>query len=143
VGARAVVGVGESLHHGKCLCGAVSYRARGLADIWYCHCTQCRSLTGHYLAACRTTQDRLSITGEVVWAPHSGSSEYARCALCGSLLFWANRNTDTISVLPGSLESSDGIAERGHIYLCEKGSYYEISDGLPQFDRYPDKGLSA
>ena len=56
---------------GKCLCGAVAYRATGLANIWYCHCAQCRALTGHYLAACRTARDRLEIVGEVVWAPHS------------------------------------------------------------------------
>lgn len=130
-------------HTGKCLCGAVTYRAEGLADIWYCHCTQCRALSGHYLAACRTRTDRIEISGEVVWAHHSGQSEHARCARCGSLLFWANRGTEYTSVLPGSLDSSTGIAERGHIYLAEKGSYYEIADGLPQYQRYPDGGLTS
>ncbi len=143
VAAKGGGGVGEAVHHGKCLCGAVTYRARGLADIWYCHCTQCRALTGHYLAACRTTHDRLDVDGDVVWARHSGTSEHARCAACGSLLFWTNRQTDTISVLPGSLDSTQGIAERGHIYLSERGGYYAISDGLPQFATYPDEGLSA
>lgn len=131
------------LHTGRCLCGAVSYRARGLADIWYCHCRQCRALSGHYLAACRTREELLEIDGEVVWAPHSGAAEHARCASCGSLLFWARRGSGHVSVLPGSLESTAGIAERGHIYLGEKGSYYAITDGLPQFDRYPEEGLTT
>jgi hypothetical protein len=143
VDAKAVAAVAENVHSGKCLCGAVTYRAQGLADIWYCHCTQCRALSGHYLAACRTAQASLTVQGEVVWAPHSGTSEHARCAQCGSLLFWTNRQSDFISVLPGSLNSAEGIEERGHIYLSEKGSYYEVNDGLPQFERYPDKGLSA
>ncbi|MFO1239351.1 MAG: GFA family protein [Sphingomonadaceae bacterium] len=124
-------------YNGKCLCGAVSYRATGLADIWYCHCTQCRSLTGHFLAACRTRRDRLFVSGDIVWSPHSGAAEHARCAQCGSLLFWANRSTNSISVLPGGLENTDGIDVGGHIFVSEKGGYYEIDDGLPQFGRYP------
>jgi hypothetical protein len=130
-------------HTGQCLCGAVSYRARGLADIWYCHCRQCRRLTGHYLPACRTTHAQLTVSGEVVWALHSGKSEHGRCAACGSLLFWATKGSEYVSVLPGALESTDGIAVRGHIFVAEKGDYYEITDGLPQFARYPERGLQA
>lgn len=129
-------------HTGKCLCGAVTYRAEGLADIWYCHCTQCRALSGHYLAACRTDTDKLEVTGEVVWAHHSGKSVHGRCARCGSLLLWATEGSGHVSVLPGSLESAEGIAERGHIFVAEKGDYYAITDGLPQFDRYPQTGLT-
>jgi hypothetical protein len=131
------------VHTGKCLCGAVTYRAEGLADIWYCHCTQCRALSGHFLAACRTDRAGLKTSGEVVWAHHSGASEHARCAKCGSLLFWATRASGHISVLPGSLDHSEGIRERGHIYVGEKGDYYEIADGLPQFTTYPEEGLQS
>ena len=81
------------------------------------------------------------MSGDIVWSPHSGASEHARCAQCGSLLFWANRSTNSISVLPGSLEKTDGIAVRGHIFVSEKGDYYEIDDGLPQFDRFPAEAL--
>jgi hypothetical protein len=130
--------VAEGQHHGKCLCGAVTYRAEGLADIWYCHCRQCRSLTGHYMAACRTERARLTVSGEVVWALHSGASEHGRCAHCGSLLFWSNPRSAKVSVLPGSLDNTDGIAVCGHIYVSEKGDYYEIGDGLPQFSVMPD-----
>jgi len=141
-GEGVAAAVAEHEHSGKCLCGAVSYRATGLADVWYCHCTQCRTLTGHFLAACRTGRERVSVSGEIVWSPHSGSSEHARCVQCGSLLFWANRSTNFISVLPGSLENTDGILVRGHIFVSEKGDYYEINDGLPQFDRYPAEALA-
>jgi len=140
--AKAAVAVAEQ-HTGKCLCGAVSYCAEGLADIWYCHCRQCRALSGHYLAACRTETGKLEISGEVVWAHHSGTSEHARCVVCGSLLFWATKGSGHVSVLPGSLDSAEGITERGHIFLAEKGDYYEIADGLPQFDRFPQHGLKT
>lgn len=126
-----------------CLCGAVTYRATGLADIWYCHCRQCRRLTGNFLPACRTTREQLTVSGEVVWALHSGQSEHGRCAACGSLLFWATKGSGHISVLPGSLENTDGISVGGHIFVAEKGDYYEITDGLPQFARYPERGLQS
>lgn len=115
----------------------MTYRAAGLADIWYCHCTQCRALTGHYLAACRTEREKLSIIGDVVWAPHSGTSEHGRCVQCGSLLFWSNKQSEHISILPGSLTSSEGIGILGHLYISEKGDYYEITDGLPQYATWP------
>ena len=127
----------EAIHSGKCLCGAVSYRARGLADIWYCHCTQCRKLTGHYIAACRTTNDKLDVSGDVIWAHHSGTSQHARCAACGSLLFWARQGSGVVSVLPGSLDHTDGIDCKGHIFVAEKGDYYTITDGLPQYSTQP------
>jgi hypothetical protein len=135
--------VAEPAHSGQCLCGAVTYRAKGLADIWYCHCDQCRALTGHFLAACRTDRTQVQVAGPVSWSAHSGTSDHGRCARCGSLLFWARRTSKEISILPGSLDSSDGIAVRGHIYVAEKGGYYDITDGLPQFARAPEMGLAS
>lgn len=142
-GEGVAAAVDKQRHAGRCLCGAVRYEATGLTGIWYCHCRQCRALTGHYLAACRTKNEDLAISGEVVWAHHSGDAEHGRCANCGSLLFWANRKSQHISVLPGSLDNTDGIAVGGHIFVIEKGDYYTIDDGLPQFDRYPDKALQG
>lgn len=78
VDAKAAVAVDELAHCGKCLCGAVTYRATGLADIWYCHCAQCRSLTGHYMAACRTARENVHVSGDVIWSYHSGTSEHGR-----------------------------------------------------------------
>ena len=131
-----------AVHTGRCHCGAVTYRAEGLADIWYCHCRQCRSLTGHYLAACRTERDRIAITGELRWTAVSADSSHGFCAACSSPLFWSNRTSPYLSVLPGSLDSTAGIAQRGHIFVAEKGDYYQIADGLPQYDRRPEQDLS-
>lgn len=125
------------VHTGQCHCGAVTYRAEGLRDIWYCHCRQCRSLTGHYMAACRTERDRIVISGELRWTPVSERSSHGFCAVCSSPLFWSNREKDTISVLPGSLDNTAGLRAVGHIYVAEKGDYYMIDDGLPQYPGAP------
>lgn len=130
-------------HTGRCLCGAATYRARALADIWYCHCRQCRYLTGHFLPACRAKRDDVAISGTVTWSAHSGASELARCTSCAAPLFWSNPASPYLSVLPGSLDHTRGIAVCGHIYVAEKGDYYEITDGLPQFATYPEEGLQS
>jgi len=37
---------------GGCLCGAVRYEVHGaLRPVVMCHCTQCRRVTGHHMAA--------------------------------------------------------------------------------------------
>lgn len=128
-------------HTGTCHCGAVTYRARGLENIWYCHCRQCRTLTGHYLAACRTARDAITITGKVRWTPVSDRASHGFCAQCSSPLFWSNSDAPTLSVLPGSLDSTEGLAAVGHIFVAEKGDYYTIADGLPQWPRWPETAL--
>ncbi|WP_299193659.1 GFA family protein [uncultured Erythrobacter sp.] len=137
----AAADVVADMRSGQCLCGSVTYRAKGLRDIWYCHCRQCRYATGHFMAACRTEKDDLEWDGFISWSAHSGTSEIARCRQCGSPLFWRQPGSATISVVAGSLDDTDGIAVPGHIFTGEKGSYYAISDGLPQSPAEPEGGV--
>jgi len=132
--------VAETVHTGKCHCGAVTFRATGLADVWYCHCRQCRSLTGHYMAACRTSRDALTLSGDVAWTQVSEHSSHGFCPQCHSPLFWSNDTRPTISVVLGSLDDDSGLAAAGHIFVSEKGHYYEITDGLPQYETWPGDG---
>ncbi len=143
-GARAGAGVAEQAEHsGQCHCGAVTFRARGLRDIWFCHCTQCRKLTGHYIAACRTRRENYAIEGELRWTPVSDESAHGFCAACCSPLFWSTASSDNMSVQAGSLEHTRGIGTCGHIFVAEKGDYYEITDGLPQYAGYPEGGMQG
>ncbi len=138
-GGEAAVAVSE-IHTGQCQCGSLTFRAAALRDIWYCHCRQCRRATGHYMAACRTERERIEISGEVRWAAHSGASQQGFCQRCGSLLFWQQPDKPTMSVAAGALDNTDGIEAQGHIFTAEKGAYYTISDGLPQWPGQPDGG---
>lgn len=125
-------------HTGRCLCGAVTYRTEGLRDIWFCHCRQCRAVSGHFVAACRTEKAALTATGDIRWSPHSGTSELGRCAVCGAPLFWRQPASPTISVLAGSLDDTHGLETRGHIFVAEKGDYYTIDDCLPKWPGLPE-----
>ena len=55
-------------------------------------------------------------------------------------MFWDSHGFETISVLAGSLDDPQGLTVKGHIFTAEKGGYYEINDGLPQYDTYPPEG---
>ena len=93
------------------------------------------------MAACRTERERIEITGDVRWTPVSERASHGFCARCSSPMFWSNRELPTISVLPGTLDSTAGLNAVGHIYVTEKGDYYSLDDGLPQFSAAPQGRL--
>lgn len=120
---------------GRCLCGGVRYRVAGdLRPVIYCHCGQCRRTSGHFVAATAVAMDALEIVaGEsLTWF---ASSEYASrgfCRVCGSSLFWRLDDGSHMSIMAGTLDDSGGLEAVEHIYVGDKGGYYELTDGLPQ-----------
>lgn len=133
----------ETVHTGRCHCGSVTYQAVNVSDIWYCHCKQCQHLTGFYIAAAGVKREHLTIQGNVNWLPISDQSKSGHCKACGSYMFWDSNGFDTISILAGNLDNTDGIEVKGHIFVSEKGDYYDINDGLPQYAENPDAGTRA
>jgi hypothetical protein len=120
---------------GGCLCGAVRYEVRGtLRSIVMCHCTQCRRMTGHVMAAtaARCADFRLLTDGGLEWYASSAEARRGFCAHCGSTLFWQGGGRDYISIAAGTLDDSSGLAVACHIFVADKGSYYQIEDGRPQ-----------
>ena len=121
-------------HHGRCLCGSVRYRAQGpLRPVVACHCRQCRRTSGHHAAATAVGRDRLEVAGEVTWHISSPGVRRGFCRICGSNLFWDRESLDSISIFAGTLDSPDGLKLSAHIFVSDKGGYYDIADGLPQF----------
>ncbi len=121
---------------GQCLCGAVTITVAGeLGPVGYCHCTQCRRQTGLYYATTNAPVDRVSITGQENISRYRASSEADRafCRICGSALYWKGDRENTISLMAGLFDSPTGLTGGYHIYCADKGDFYEINDGLPQF----------
>jgi hypothetical protein len=118
---------------GGCLCGAVRYRVTGpLRDVVACHCGQCRRSSGHHVAATAARRDDVAITGEVTWFGSSPEARRGFCARCGSNLLWERPGSERISIFAGTLDMPTGLRLKGHIFVADKGDYYEITDGLPQ-----------
>ena len=123
---------------GSCLCGAVRVLTKGaLRGVIYCHCSQCRKQTGHFYAATDVSDDRLTVRGEenVRWYNSSDFASRGFCGTCGSALFWKRANSDYTSVLAGLFDNPTGLVPDRHIFVADKGDYYTIDDGLPQFSR--------
>ncbi|QND47367.1 GFA family protein [Rhizobium lusitanum] len=123
-------------HTGACLCGSVRFKTRGaLREVVGCHCSQCRKQTGLYFAATDVSLDNLSIEGEeaITWYRASSSARRGFCRTCGSALFWVADNAEKISIMAGLFDEPSELTLGYHIYCADKGDFYEITDGLPQY----------
>lgn len=121
---------------GSCLCGDVSFTVNGpLGRATACHCGQCRKQSGHHWASSSAAESDITITGPVKWYAASDTAKRGFCPECGSFLFWAAHDEDTMSFSLGGLDAPTGLKLQSHIFVADKGDYYEIADGLPQHDR--------
>ncbi len=127
----------RSVKTGGCHCGDVRYRVAGpLRQVVGCHCRQCRKQTGHYLAATGTRVKYLEMTEDrgLKWYRASNTARRGFCGTCGSTLFWQADGADQIAIAAGSLDGDTGLAITAHVFVADKGDYYEIADGLPQHE---------
>ena len=123
---------------GGCLCEAVRYEIRGpVRPVVNCHCTQCRKTSGHFVAATETPREALTLlaAGGLRWYRSSEEARRGFCARCGTFVFWKAHDEDTISFSLGVLEDPTGLRLERHIFVADKGDYYDIADGLPQWER--------
>ena len=125
-------------HVGSCLCGAVRFTIAGdLPPADACHCAMCRKQTGHFLASADVPKAALDFETDEGLAWYASSEKVRRgfCQACGSTLFWDPIERDRIAVAMGALDSPTGTRLHMHIFVADKGDYYEIADGLPQNQR--------
>ncbi|SFR35561.1 Uncharacterized conserved protein [Yoonia tamlensis] len=122
-------------HQGSCMCGAVAFTIDGdIATGNACHCTSCRKQSGHYWASIDVPRTALAIqdADHIRWYQSSEKVRRGFCDTCGSTLFWDPVFQDWTSVAIGALDSPTQMRLSLHIYVSEKGDYYDIADGLPQ-----------
>lgn len=123
------------MHEGSCLCGAVSFEiADTLKPPDACHCSQCRKQSGHFWASTNVSRDALTIHGadHLTWFRSSKAVRRGFCSTCGSALFWDPTEHDVIAVAMGALDAPTDTKLTAHIYVADKGDYYDIADGLAQ-----------
>lgn len=125
---------------GKCLCGGVAFSfAREdlkLADA--CHCSQCRRWSGYLWGSVNAPLGAVAFSRDATLKWYR-ASDYARrgfCSECGASLFWhgdkLDDHKDRIAIALGVLEAPTGLKVAEHIFVVDKGDYYDIADGLPQ-----------
>ena len=123
---------------GGCLCGATRFEVVGaLRPVVCCHCGQCRRWHGHVAAYTAVGKDRLIITegGSLTWYRSSDQAQRGFCRDCGASLFWQPEGRDYVAVAAGALDAPSGLQTARHIFVADKGDYYDIDDGLEQLPR--------
>ncbi len=124
---------------GGCLCGKVRFEVYGeLLTVINCHCSKCRRFHGNVSAYTSTQRENLVMTCEdgLKWyrSTQDETSNVHRgfCKECGSSLFWDPRGKKNISIAAGALDPPTHLKTTRHVWVDQKGDYYEITDALPQ-----------
>jgi hypothetical protein len=129
---------------GTCLCGRVGYAVDDAFEYaMNCHCSQCRRSTGSAfkpLAGIAASRLRLTNGDGNVLRYGDEVGHDLHCDACGSLLYSLVREGRYVHVAMGTLIDEPLIRPSMHIFVGSKAPWFEITDGLPQFDRLPDDG---
>ena len=123
------------MHRGSCLCGAVTFEVSvPLPAPDACHCSKCRKHSGHVFASTDVPRAAVAIRGEdhIAWYTSSEKARRGFCRTCGSSLFWDPLFRDWIGVAMGAFDQPTETHLGVHIFVADKGDYYDIVDGLPQ-----------
>jgi hypothetical protein len=74
---------------------------------------------------------------KITWFRSSEKVERGFCSTCGSSLFWNPTHRDWIGIAMGAFERPTNTKLRIHIFVADKGDYYDIGDGVPQYGSVP------
>jgi hypothetical protein len=125
---------------GGCACGAVRYDVEDAFEYASnCHCSRCRASTGTaFKAFAGIEAGKLTLTAgaDCLFIVGGKTANDTRCARCGSLLFSVVRDGAYVHVALGSLRDAPSVRPTSHIMVDSKAPWFEISDDLPQYDRY-------
>ena len=123
---------------GGCLCGAIRYEIEGsVAGIWLCHCSRCRRANGSAFQAGAVAPEAgfRWLCGEDRISVYRAASGYRRafCGACGSPVPLRVEGTQHVWLPVGGLEGAPGVRTTHHIFVGSKAPWFDIADGLPQF----------
>jgi hypothetical protein len=127
---------------GSCLCGDVAFEIEGPVEpLSHCHCSMCRKSHGaafaSYIAAPKSGFRWLRGAERIRRYESSPNAWRPFCSRCGSSLPAAPEGMDRVFVPLGLLADDPKVAPSHHFFIGSKAPWYEIADGLPQFDEYP------
>lgn len=118
---------------GSCLCGDIRFETDAEPQgISMCHCSQCRKQSGGVWTSASVAETDLEVLGEVLWYNASDNAKRGSCGRCGSYLFWKAHDESSISFALGAIDGPTGLKLEKHIFVADKGDFYQIADGLPQ-----------
>ena len=121
---------------GGCDCGAVRYEVTGpLRSVIVCHCGQCQRTHGAPAPYSGTKKRHLHLVKDdgLRWYQSSTFARRGFCGACGASLFWEAFDEEYISVAAGTIDVPSGLKTIGHIFMGDRGDWYDVDDGLPTY----------
>lgn len=93
-----------------------------------------RKHTAPYEAGVDVPRTAVTMTGDdqLTWFQSSEKVRRGFCSVCGSSLFFDPIHLDWIGIMMGAFDGPTQTRLALHIFVADKGDYYEITDGLPQ-----------
>lgn len=117
--------------HGSCLCGRVTFAITNeFEQFYFCHCQQCRKITGSAHAA-----NLVTAVANIEW--NSGSEFIKRfehpqrnftkafCTECGSGVPYVNQSGQALAVPAGSLDQDPSMKVTDNIFWDDRACWYE------------------
>lgn len=132
------------MHKGSCSCGKIQYQYSGsLQEISMCHCRDCRKAQGTAFAAVSAIESsQFEITeGHKLLKSYQSSPNKIRvfCSECGSPIYSERDDKPGIKRLRlGTLDTPMQVKNKYHVFVSSKAEWYEINDGLKQYDKFRD-----
>lgn len=124
---------------GSCECGAVTFESEAEPrPVIACHCSQCRKTSGHFWAATAVPTEALEITNDtgLKWFRSSERARRGFCTGCGASLFYQMNGEGSTSIGAGCLDGETGLTITKHIFVKDKGDYYDICCQASQLDTF-------
>lgn len=125
-------------HGGGCHCGGIRYEVEGdLRPALICHCGMCQTIHSGpaYYSAAENERLKLTKSQTLSWYRASPSAARGFCTGCGASLFWRPEDGGYTAISCGSLDRPSGVEAAAHVFLVDKGDYYQLTDDLPRFER--------
>ena len=130
---------------GRCQCACVVFEFFAEpTDASFCHCSVCRKLSGSAFAAYIEVA-----TGDLRVTAGSGSIRRydvtARltkkfCETCGTPMFTEHSAFPQFTYVSlGVLDDDEGVVPEYHQFTGSKAQWYAITDGLPQYEEWPEE----
>lgn len=124
---------------GQCECGQVRFEIDAVREeVTVCHCSQCRRMSGHLWASTHAPYAALRFREDtrLKWYQSSHWAKRGFCRDCGTSLFYRMNDEEGVGIAAGCLDLPTGLKISKHIFVKDKGDYYEITDGAEQIQTY-------
>ena len=137
---------------GRCRCGACRYKiaVEALPAVYACHCHQCQRWSGSaFSLQALVSEEALAVEGPVAtYAKTTGDrvSTQRVCATCYARLYNTNTRRPGVAVVrAGTLDRSEELVCKAHIFTAYKQAWVELPADVPQWPEAapPDEFVAA